>query len=72
MMDLGYVEMVEDMTPAFASTAEVRAALDGVLAAVPLQSQTARPVDRDAWLRGDTDGQSSMLALAAGARRGAR
>ena len=67
MMDLGYVEMVEDMTPAFVSTAEVRAALDSVLAAGTTAAPgPPAPRDREAWLRGDVDGQASMLALARG------
>ncbi len=69
MMDLGYVEMVEDLTPGLASTFEVRAALDEHLAGAFAVPQQARPADRDAWLRGDAAGQSSMLELVAGARR---
>lgn len=71
-MNVGYVEMVEDLTPGLASTFEVRAALDEHLAGVSGIPQQARPADRDAWLRGDTAGQSSMLELASGARRGRR
>lgn len=69
MMDLGYVEMVEDMTSGFASTAEVRAALDAVLTAGPSMAAATAPRDREAWLRGDVDGQASMLTLAAGGLR---
>lgn len=70
MMDIGYVEMIEDVTSAFVSTADARSAVDQVLAETPVIPK--RPVDRDAWLRGDTAGQSSMLELAGVARRGSR
>lgn len=67
MMDLGYVEWVEDMTSAFVSTADARAAIDDALRAAPVIP--ARGVDREAWLRGDAAGQASMLQLAQGRGR---
>ncbi len=70
MLDVGYVEWVEDHAGAYVSTAAARADVDAVLAEGPAPDELVAPaVDREAWLRGDADGQSNMLTLAAGARR---
>lgn len=68
-MDVGYVEMIEDMTPGLASTYEVRAEVDRLLAEAVAASPVRR-VDRDAWLRGReaAQGQTAMLELATGTR----
>lgn len=69
-MDVAYVEMVEDLTPAMASTAEVRRGLDAVLADM-MPPTKIKPVDREAWLRGQdaAEGQAAMLDFASARRR---
>lgn len=65
-MSLAYVEMVEDETGGFVSTAHVRRGIDPILNAATAPGSHVHPVDREAWLRGQDakTGQASMLNLA--------
>lgn len=60
--------MIEDVTSSYASTAEVRAEVDKLLADAERLNPTKK-LDRDSWLRGSDarEGQNQMLQLAKGA-----
>ena len=68
LVDLAYVEMVEDIATGFTATHQVREHLNTFFAGPDPFQRTGAPVDREAWLRGGDAAvkQAAMLKLAKG------